>query len=61
MDCLIVSDTESFDESHDSYQTYTDNLISLLLGDMKKIQKGYCKVCISGDLKSFQKMEKFWM
>ena len=56
MDCLIVSDTESFDESHDSYQTYTiDKLISLLLGDMKKIQKGYCKVCISGDLKSFQK------
>ncbi len=56
MDCLIVSDTESFDESDNSYQTYTiDNLISLLLGDMKKIQKGYCKVCISGDLKSFQK------
>ena len=56
MACLIVSDTESFEESDNSYQTYTiDNLISLLLGDMKKIQKGYCKVCISGDLKSFQK------
>ena len=59
MDCLIVSDTESFDESRDSYQTYTiDNLISLLLGDMKKIQKDTVKCVFQVIRKSFSKMEK---
>ena len=56
MDCLIVSDNDSFEEPQSNYRTYTiDNLISLLLGDMKKITKDYAKVCLTGDLKSFQK------
>ena len=56
MDCLIVFDNDSFEETQSNYITYTiDNLISLLLGDMKKITKDYAKVCLTGDLKSFQK------